>query len=99
MLTKLRVRLAFGTAIIVDLLQLALGPVGFAFADEILDVIAMAIIWRLIGFHVLLLPTFALELFPVADVIPSWTICVAAVIAIKRRQEPKPPGPGQVIDA
>jgi hypothetical protein len=70
-------------------------------ADEILDVAAMILTWRAIGFHPLLLPTFALEFLPVTDLLPAWTGCVALVVALRRRQEaaqPPPPVPGPVID-
>ena len=60
-LTRERVRLAYAVAVATDVLQLALGPFGWAFADEMLDVAAMVLTWRLIGFHPLLLPTFILE--------------------------------------
>jgi hypothetical protein len=100
-LTRERVRLAYGIAVTTDVLQLLLGPFGWAFADELLDVTAMILTWRLIGFHPLLLPTFALEFLPVADMLPTWTGCVAIVVAIRKRQQarmPAPPGPGPVID-
>jgi hypothetical protein len=100
-LTRERVRLAYGIAVTTDVLQLLLGPFGWAFADELLDVTAMILTWRLIGFHPLLLPTFALEFLPVADMLPTWTGCVAIVVAIRKRQQarmPPPPGPGPVID-
>jgi hypothetical protein len=101
MLTRARVRLAYAAAVATDVLQLAVGPLGWAFADEILDVIAALVTWRLIGFHPLLLPTFVVELLPVADLLPTWTGCVALVIALRRRQEsagPPPPVHGPVID-
>jgi hypothetical protein len=41
----------------------------------------------LLGFHLLFLPTFVLEILPVVDVIPTWTACVLAVIAIRRREK------------
>jgi hypothetical protein len=100
-LTRERVRLAYGIAVTTDVLQLLLGPFGWAFADELLDVTAMIMTWRLIGFHPLLLPTFALEFLPIADMLPTWTGCVAIVVAIRKRQQgrmPAPPGPGPVID-
>src|SRR5437667_5227297 len=53
-LTRERVRLALAVAVATDVLQLALGPFGWAFADELLDVAAMTLTWRLIGFHPLL---------------------------------------------
>jgi hypothetical protein len=103
-LTRNRVWLAYGVAVTVDVLQFALGPLGWAFADEILDVGAMLVMWRLIGFHPLLLPTFVLEVVPVADLLPVWTGCVALVVALRRRQQgspqrtPGPPAPGPIID-
>ncbi len=100
-LTRRRVWTAYAVAVTVDVLQLALGPIGWAFADEILDVAAMAVTWRLIGFHPLLLPTFVLEVLPIADLVPVWTACVAIVVALRRRQQhipPPPPMPGPVID-
>ena len=70
-----------------------LDPIGWAFADEILDVAAMLLMWRLLGFHPLLLPTFVLEVVPLADLAPTWTVCVAIVIALRRKQQNAPPAP------
>ena len=85
---------------ITDILQFLLGPIGWVGADEILDVAASALIWRLLGFHPLLLPTFLIELLPVTDMMPTWTACVALVVGLRRRQQvgPPPPGEGSVID-
>jgi hypothetical protein len=85
-LTPQRVRLAFAVALATDVVQLALGPFGWAFADELLDVAAMILTWRLIGFHPLLLPTFVLEFLPLADMLPTWTGCVAIVVTLRKRQ-------------
>jgi hypothetical protein len=99
MLTRSRVMSAYVIAMTTDLLQLALGPFGWAFVDEILDVAAMVLVSRAIGFHALLLPTFALEFLPLTDMLPTWTGCVALVVALRRRQElAVPPAPGPVID-
>ena len=84
-----------------DLLQLLLGPFGWAFADEALDVAAMILVSRALGFHVMLLPTFALEFLPFTDMLPTWTGCVAVVVALRRREAAlvtAPPAPGPVID-
>lgn len=100
-LTRGRVRFAYAAAGTCDLIQLLLGPLGWTFADEILDVAAGAVITRAIGFHPLLLPTFVLEFLPVADLLPTWTGCVALVVALRKQQQsatPPPPGPGPVID-
>ena len=67
--------------------------------DEALDVAAMLLLWRVIGFHPLLLPTFIVKLLPVTDLLPTWTGCVALVDRARRRQVgPPPPGEGPVID-
>ncbi len=95
-----RTRLAYAVAVATDVVQLALGPLGWFVVDELLDVAAAIVIGRLIGFHPLLLPTFVLELVPVADMLPTWTGCVALVIALRRRQQPsEPPATrGEIID-
>ena len=100
-LTRGRVRAAYAVAIATDLLQLALGPFGWAGADEILDIIAAALELRLLGLHPLLLPTFLIEFLPITDMLPTWTGCVALVVSSRRARQgddPPPPGPGQVID-
>ena len=101
-LTPTRVRSAYAVAIVTDVLQFVLGPIGWAGADEVLDVIAAAATWRLLGFHPLLLPTFMIEFLPLTDMLPTWTGCVALVTLMRRREqvsaEPLPPEPGQVID-
>jgi hypothetical protein len=85
-LTPSRVRLAYAIAAATDLVQLLLGPLGWAGADEMIDLAAAILTWRTIGFHPRLLPTFVIELLPVADMLPTWTGCVALVIAARKRQ-------------
>lgn len=99
-LTRRRVGLAFLAGVATDALQLLLGPLGWAGADEILDVAATAITTKLLGFHPLLLPTFVLEFLPVTDVLPTWTACVAIVVSLRRRELSSVPPPvnGPVID-
>jgi len=87
-LTRSRIRAAYAIAIAVDALEFVLGPVGWAFSDEILDVVALIATTKLLGFHPLLLPTFILEFFPVTDMLPTWTACVALVVALRKRQTP-----------
>jgi hypothetical protein len=89
--TKTRIRSAYAVGAITDALQLILGPFGWTFADEVLDVIAMIAISRLIGFHPLLLPTFVLELVPIADLLPSWTASVALVHTLRKREGSQQP--------
>ena len=89
-MTRSRIRAAYSVAIAADVLQFALGPLGWLFADEILDVLTMVVVTGLIGFHPLLLPTFVIEFVPVADLLPTWTGCVALVVAMRRTQAPLP---------
>jgi hypothetical protein len=84
-LTPWRMWAALAVALLADGLQLLLGPIGWALSDEAIDVGAMALTSGLLGFHLLLLPTFILEFIPVVDMLPTWTGCVLAVIALRRR--------------
>jgi hypothetical protein len=101
-LTRTRVTLAYTVAVATDAVQLILGPLGLTLVDEVLDVVAAVVTAQLIGFHPLLLPTLVLEFIPIADLLPTWTGCVAIVVALRRREQasmpPPPPGPGPVID-
>lgn len=98
-LTPSRIKVAYAVAIAADVVQFILGPIGWVAADPVVDVATMIATSWLLGFHPLLLPTFVLELVPVADLLPSWTGCVALVVALRRKQHaPPPPGSGQVID-
>jgi hypothetical protein len=93
LLTRGRILAALVVALAADGFQLALGPLGWTFADEIMDVIAMILISWLIGFHALFLPTFAVEFIPVIDMLPTWTACTVAVIALRKREQRNHPAP------
>src|SRR5438093_502912 len=84
-LTRRRIWLVFVVAIAADGFQMLLGPLGWTFLDQALDVIAMILTMALIGFHPLLLPTFALELLPVVDILPTWLVDVAWVLGLSRK--------------
>src|SRR5438045_635042 len=90
-LTKKRIWFAFTVAVFTDAAQLLLGPLGWVFVDEALDVIAMILTSASIGFHMLLLPTVVIELVPLADMLPTWTGCTAAVVMLKKRAQAQPP--------
>jgi hypothetical protein len=90
-LTKRRMVFAMTVAVITDGIQLALGPAGGLFADQILDIIAMLLTCAALGFHPLLLPTFIIELLPFVDMIPTWTGCVGAVLLLRKRAQPQAP--------
>jgi len=87
------VLIAFAVAISVDALQILGGPLGWLFVDQALDVAAALLMWRLLGFHPLLLPTFVIEFLPVTDLVPTWTGCVAVVVALRKRQQAIAPEP------
>jgi hypothetical protein len=84
------------TALATDALQLLLGPLGWIGVDEGLDVVAMVLTSMALGFHMLLLPTFILELIPGPDLFPTWTGCTAAVILLRKRAQSAPPLPVQL---
>jgi len=85
-LTRRRMLLALAIAVAADGGQLLLGPLGWAFLDQAIDFVAMILVSWMIGFHILLLPTFVIELVPVLDDLPTWTACTAAVIALRKRE-------------
>jgi len=85
-----RICFALVVAGLTDAAQFLLGPLGWVFLDQILDVLAMAVVSALIGFHVLLLPTFVIEMLPLADMLPTWTACTGTVILLRRKDQPSP---------
>ena len=93
-LSRTRIVAAVAVAVFTDAVQWLMGPLGWAFADEISDVVAMALTVWLLGFHPLLLPTFVMEFLPVVDMLPTWTACVTAVVVLRRRKQKK----AEVID-
>jgi tellurite resistance protein TehA-like permease len=84
-LSRGRIAAAIVVAIAADAFSFVIGPFGFTFADEIVDVAVMGIETWLLGFHLLFLPTFVVEVIPLVDAAPTWTMCVLAVVAIRRR--------------
>ncbi len=97
-LTWKRIAVALAVAVFADGLQLLLGPAGWAFPDQIIDVVAMVLASWLIGFHWLLLPTFVLETVPALDDFPTWTACIIVVVALRKREQRRTPPPKPAID-
>ena len=93
-LTRGRITIVIAIAVVADFLQIVLVPLEWMFVQQIVDVIAMALTIWLLGFHLLLLPTFAVEFIPVVDMLPTWTACVIAVIALRKREQNAMPPPG-----
>ena len=98
-LTSRRAFVALAIAVIADLLQIILLPLAWSFSQAAVDVVAMLLVVPVLGFHVLLLPTFLIEFIPGVDMLPTWTGCVIAVLAMKKRAAKRagPAGP-PVID-
>ncbi len=84
-LTRGRIVLALVVAAAADGLQIPFQAVPVA--PEIIDLIAMILTTLLLGFHLLLLPTFVVEFIPIVDMMPTWLGCVLAVIALRRREQ------------
>ena len=93
-LSQTRLRAAWAIALAVDAIQIpatAAGPLGW-FLDAGLDLITMAVMWALLGFHWAFLPSFLTEWIPYLNLAPLWTLAVA--LAIRGRGEvglPSPP--------
>lgn len=88
-LSNTRICIALLVAITTDALQFFLGPFGWLWVDQGLDVIAMLLTVAALGFHILLLPTFFVELLPVVDALPTWTGCTLAVIMLRKATQAK----------
>ena len=82
-----------------------LNTFGWFGPDQAIDCVAMVLTMWLLGFHILLLPAFIAEMVPLLDDLPTWTACVIAVIALRKREEkvsvtspPPVPSPKPTID-
>ena len=86
-------RLAWAIAITADFLQWVAFPLfaGGAVSpwNNVLDIAVAVMMIRLLGWHWSFLPTFAVELFPVVDLAPTWTL---AVLLATRGKRALPPG-------
>ena len=96
-LSRTRIRVAWAIALMVDAIQVpaaAAGPLGW-FLDVGLDVITMAVMWGLLGFHWAFLPSFLTEWVPYLNLAPLWTLAVA--IATRGRGEGGPPSSKETL--
>jgi hypothetical protein len=79
-LTPGRVRAARTVAIAADFLQIVVFPVfapGIAsIVNDALDVAVALLMLFLVGWHWAFLPTFAAELIPLFDLVPTWSAAV-----------------------
>ncbi len=92
--TPRRVRAAWIVALLADAVQVVLIPFTASLStwtDKPLDVVVMLVLWRLLGWHWVLLPSFVVELLPYVDVTPTWTLAVW----LATRQGAQAGGPSQ----
>jgi hypothetical protein len=86
-MTPGRMAFALMVAVVADGIQASLAVPGAFGPDQIIDVVAMILSARALGFHMLLLPTFILDFIPGVGLFPTWIACNAAVIAMRKRAE------------
>ena len=91
-LTKKRVWAARIIAIGADAMQFGIFPLfaeGFASPlNMITDVVVAIVMTLLVGFHISFVPSFLIEMLPMIDLAPTWTI---AVLIATRGGSTKPP--------
>jgi hypothetical protein len=94
-LSRGRIVAAYAIAVVCDVAQLPVNLMYLTGAltlpgqalDLVIDAAAFVATTLLIGFHWTLLPTAVLEAVPFADALPSWTVCVAFVVARRKQAE------------
>ncbi len=88
-MTRRRVVAARLIAIAADLLQIAIFPVfsegGASPFDTGLDVAVAGLLTWLVGWHWAFLPSFAAEIVPLVDLVPTWTAAVLIATRPSRR--------------
>ena len=93
MLSPGRVWLARGIAMAADLLQIVLFPYfaegALSPLDTVMDVVVGVVLVLLVGWHIAFVPTFVVEMLPMADLAPTWTLAV--FIATRGRGGPPEP--------
>jgi hypothetical protein len=97
-LSTTRIRVAWAIALAVDAIQVPAdfaGPTGW-FLGAGLDVITMAVLWAMLGFHWAFLPSFFTEWVPYLNIAPFWTLAVA--LATRGRGEMDLPLPPKVVN-
>jgi hypothetical protein len=97
-------RAALMVAGAVDLLQIALLPaLGLGYVlDDVLDVIAAAVLVGVCGFRWQFAAAFGLELLPIVDIFPTWTAVVMTLqvepVAAVKARPPEPAVRREIVD-
>src|SRR5262245_32056101 len=99
-LGRRRIWTARAIAVLADLVQIVLAPLfvegGISIFDAALDILVGGTLTYLVGWHWAFVPSFAAELVPGLDLVPSWTIAV--FLATRERRAPESLPQGRVID-
>ena len=100
-LGKTRIRVAWAIALAVDAIQLATAPAELGgppvwFIEGAVDLVTMAVLWAVVGFHWAFLPSIVTKLLPFVDIAPTWTLAV--FLATRGRGEPDRPLPPRVVN-
>jgi cellulose synthase/poly-beta-1,6-N-acetylglucosamine synthase-like glycosyltransferase len=78
--TPTQIWIARAVGLAADALQVVLFPFfaeGFASpANVAVDLIVAAVLTKLIGWHIAFVPSFIVEMMPVADLAPTWSLAV-----------------------
>jgi hypothetical protein len=91
--SRSRLRAAWVIAVAVDGLQLITspaeltGPMAWVLGGGV-DLVTMAVLMFLVGFHWAFLPSFVTKMLPFVDLAPTWT--VALIIATRGRHQLTP---------
>ncbi len=88
--SRSRVRAAWLLALAVDGFQLVTAPAELTgilawLLESGLDLVTMAVMWGLLGFHWAFLPSFVTKLLPGIDLAPTWVLAV--FVATRGRRE------------
>lgn len=97
-MTRRRVFAARAIAIAADFVQILVFPVfsegGASPLDSGLDLFVAGALTALVGWHWAFLPSFAAEMVPFLDLVPTWTAAVfIATRPSRRAAKTQPPGP------
>ena len=99
--SPLRLKAAWAVAVGVDGIQFLVLPAtiqgGFSPIEVSLDLAAMGLLWLLVGWHWAFLPSVVMELIPIVDLAPTWTIAMAIASRGLHTQDPirgTAPNPG-----
>lgn len=95
-----RIRAAYAVAICTDLIQIGFAPIfaeGFLSPlDDALDAVACLALTALVGWHNAFVPAFLLEIMPIGDLAPTWTVATF-IVTRGRQSSPRQTLPTQAV--